>query len=112
MYDMTVFGVAIEKTKGVPIGLRSEIAARLERMASSSEAMHLSPGERELAAIIEARDILRPFAETARRAGSPLDLVIAANAVRDTAEKLGALIGATYSEDLLESLFSRFCVGK
>ena len=41
-----------------------------------------------------------------------LDPVIAANAVRNAAETLGKLIGATYSEDLLDALFSRFCVGK
>ena len=40
------------------------------------------------------------------------DPVLAANAVRSAAESLGKLIGATYSADLLDSLFSRFCVGK
>lgn len=92
--------------------LRCEIAARLERMAASGDAAQPSPGERDLSAIIEARDILRRFAEAWRGACGQLDLVLAANAVRGAAEKLGALVGATYSEDLLESLFSRFCVGK
>ena len=40
------------------------------------------------------------------------DLVLAANAVRDAASRLGAMIGAEYSADMLEALFSRFCVGK
>ena len=40
------------------------------------------------------------------------ELVLAANALRGAAERLGAAIGATYSSDLLENLFSRFCVGK
>lgn len=40
------------------------------------------------------------------------DLVLAGNAMRRTCEKLGSLVGATYSSDLLDSLFSRFCVGK
>ena len=40
------------------------------------------------------------------------DPVLAANAVRAAAELLGGRIGATYSADLLDSLFSRFCVGK
>lgn len=40
------------------------------------------------------------------------DLVLAANDVRRAAERLGSLIGATYSSDLLDRLFSRFCVGK
>ena len=40
------------------------------------------------------------------------DPVLAANAVRTAAGRLGERIGATYSADLLENLFSRFCVGK
>ncbi len=40
------------------------------------------------------------------------DLVLFANKVRSAAECLGEAIGATYSADLLDALFSRFCVGK
>jgi len=40
------------------------------------------------------------------------DLVIVGNQMRTIAETLGSLIGATYSDDLLDRLFSRFCVGK
>ena len=40
------------------------------------------------------------------------DLVLAGNAVRGAAETLGRDIGAEYSDDLLERIFSRFCVGK
>ena len=42
----------------------------------------------------------------------PTDLVIVGNSLRQLAETLGRLVGATYSEDLLDNLFSRFCVGK
>jgi tRNA U34 5-carboxymethylaminomethyl modifying GTPase MnmE/TrmE len=38
--------------------------------------------------------------------------VLAANALRQVAQSIGEMIGKTYSEDLLNSLFSRFCVGK
>ena len=53
--------------------------------------------------------------ETARRALSEADgrdPVLAANAVRTAAERIGERIGAAYSADMLENLFSRFCVGK
>ena len=40
------------------------------------------------------------------------DIVLMANAVRSAAERLGSIVGATYSTDLLDRLFSRFCVGK
>lgn len=42
----------------------------------------------------------------------PGDPVITANAVRASAETLGRLVGAEYSSDMLDRLFSRFCVGK
>ena len=40
------------------------------------------------------------------------DMAISANAVRTCADILGRLVGATYSSDMLDMLFSRFCVGK
>lgn len=42
----------------------------------------------------------------------PLDLVLAGNVMQRVCAKLGAELGVTYSEDLLDRLFSRFCVGK
>jgi tRNA U34 5-carboxymethylaminomethyl modifying GTPase MnmE/TrmE len=32
--------------------------------------------------------------------------------MRSAAEALGRILGKVYSEDLLDALFSRFCVGK
>ena len=40
------------------------------------------------------------------------DPVLAANALRQAAEAIGRIVGKTYSDDLLDELFSRFCVGK
>lgn len=40
------------------------------------------------------------------------DIILAANNLRAAGEFLGQLTGAVYSDDLLDSLFSRFCVGK
>lgn len=57
-----------------------------------------------LATLLDARTIL---AETRRD-----DLVLFANDLRCVTERLGELVGATYSDDLLDRLFSRFCVGK
>lgn len=39
-------------------------------------------------------------------------LVIAAGHLRTAAEALGRIIGRVYSDDLLDAIFSRFCVGK
>ncbi|MDO4569338.1 MAG: 50S ribosome-binding GTPase [Planctomycetia bacterium] len=35
-----------------------------------------------------------------------------ASEVRDALDQLGVVVGAVYTEDLLDSIFSRFCVGK
>ena len=85
--------------------LRGAIAAELERKAAE-------PGDADSAigcdasALIEARTLLSPTPPL------PPDLVLLANRVRAAAERLGAAIGATYSADMLDALFSRFCVGK
>ena len=39
-------------------------------------------------------------------------LVLAAGHLRTAAEALGRIIGRVYSDDLLEAIFNRFCVGK
>jgi len=43
---------------------------------------------------------------------SDIDILLLANVARGVAETLGRLVGTVYSDDLLDSLFSRFCVGK
>ena len=58
-------------------------------------------------------DALAEALGTLTRMPSPEeDLVLAANTMRQASERLGAMIGAAYSADLLDRLFSRFCVGK
>ena len=89
--------------------LKRAIVAKLEEKVASSddgddpegdvvayhEALVLLDGGREM------RDIEREE-----------DLVLMANSVRAAAERLGGAVGATYSSDMLDNLFSRFCVGK
>ena len=60
---------------------------------------------------------LRLAAQQARLATAALRLggerlVMAGNHLRVAAETLGRIVGRTYSDDLLEMIFSRFCVGK
>jgi len=84
--------------------LRGAIAAELERKATEPGDADSALG-REASALIEARALLAPIT-------SLPDLVLLANGVRTAAERLGEAIGATYSADMLDALFSRFCVGK
>ncbi len=88
-------GIEELKEKIVDILRASDVASDGER---PSERMHAA-----LASALAHLDALD---------GAPRDLVLAANAVRAVAEDLGAVIGATYSSDLMDGLFSRFCVGK
>ena len=85
--------------------LKRAVAARLAAAAAvGGDAGEDAP--RDVAALQEARAFLT------RPSAADTDLVLLANAVRNVAQHLGACIGATYSSDLLDNLFSRFCVGK
>ena len=84
--------------------LRGELAARLVRLAGVAADGTHTPGERERS---ELEAALAALVAAPRE-----DVVLLAGAVRSAAETLGRLAGAVYSEDLLDSLFSRFCVGK
>ena len=89
-----VTGEGIERLKGV-------IA---ERLVAKAECVGEAAGDARADRLCEIEGILARV--------SVDDLVLAANGVRDAASRLGALVGAEYSEDMLEALFSRFCVGK
>ena len=86
--------------------LKAAIAKRL-----SAQAAH---GDEENGADITTRhkELLAKAAAALARAESGVDLAVAANEVRIAAEELGRIIGKTYSDDLLDALFSRFCIGK
>ena len=90
--------------------LKHAVVSRLEALADAAvDSADMPDGEESLSACMEARLLLEGIV---RHGDGPLDLVLAANAARAAAERLGAAVGATYSADLLDRLFSRFCVGK
>ena len=90
--------------EGLP-ELRAAIAARLERLAAKgSEASGADVTTRQ-------KEQLEIAAAALARADTT-DLVVAANELRTAAEALGRILGKVYSDDLLDSIFSRFCVGK
>ncbi len=91
--------------------LRSAIAGALEKRAEQSREDSAPCGAPECAAaaLESACAALDAGAGGDWSAG---ELVLAGNAMRRAASILGAHIGAEYSADMLEKLFSRFCVGK
>ena len=105
----TLLNVSAKTGEGIA-ELKRAIVSALERRASrrASES-GLGDAERGAATLLAARQSLAPLLAAC---GEELDLVLAGNVVRGVAESLGALVGATYSADLLDRLFSRFCVGK
>ena len=89
--------------------LKRAIVAKLEEKVAAADEGDVPEGD--IAAFHEALALLGEGRKT-RDVRREEDLVLLANAVRNAAERLGAAIGATYSADMLDKLFSRFCVGK
>lgn len=69
-------------------------------------------GEIEPKADVSVLDKLMAAKNALDGAFSAIDSVVIANSVRMCAESLADVIGARYSSDMLDRLFSRFCVGK
>lgn len=98
-------GLAVSSKTGAGIeDLKREIAGRLSRLVNDAPA----PSSAAPDALVAALSLVPP-----REAFGPgADPVLIGNAMRSLAETLGKLVGAVYGDDLLENLFSRFCVGK
>ena len=79
-------------------------SVKLGTLAEKSGEGELSSGEYALDALLKA--------DAALDIPQPCEPVIMANAARNAADTIGRLLGMTYSSDMLEKLFSRFCVGK
>ena len=86
--------------------LKEAIAARLAARAETVDEPSADASARRGELLGAAQAALARAAE-----GVP-DLVLAANGARAAAESLGRLAGKVYADDLLDMLFSRFCVGK
>ena len=102
--QLPVLPVSALTGEGLP-ELRAAIADRLEKLAAK--------GEEASGADVTTRqkELLQVAADALARVDVG-DLVVAANEARVAAESLGKILGKVYTEDLLESIFSRFCVGK
>lgn len=84
--------------------LKDAIAARLQELSARSV--------EDVADVTARQTDLLAKAFAALDGTDPADPVLAANALRLAAQSIGEIIGKTYSDDLLDQLFSRFCVGK
>jgi len=66
-------------------------------------------GQRHAAELTTAHAALRAAASLLARED---ELLLAATKLREAAEAIGRITGRIYSDDLLDTIFSRFCVGK
>lgn len=102
-------GISVSGRTGLGLdALRREISRHLQSANSS----------RELVGTTAARclESLRRAAESLDRAietvASETDQVLLALEIREALDALGEIVGAVYTDDLLDRVFSRFCIGK
>ena len=88
--------------------LRAEIAAHLGLDREPVEGAAAT--QRQAAALMAAATACEAAKGAFAQGGE--GLVIAATKLRVSARELGRLLGRTYDEDVLDAVFSRFCVGK
>lgn len=89
--------------------LRSALADRFS--FDSSAPPHAVISERHLQAVQYALNALNKAREILEKRREDEEVVAAAE-MRAAIEALGTVTGRTYTEELLEAVFSRFCVGK
>ena len=102
-HDSCAIRVSAKTGEGLQ-SLKDAIAAKLRELSSRAS--------EDVADVTARQTDLLAKALAALEGTDPADPVLAANALRIAAQSIGEIIGKTYSEDLLDSLFSRFCVGK
>ena len=108
--ELTIPAVPTSSVTGQGLaGLRAEIAAAL-LAARGGE------GEVVVGTAVRCRESLRLAADCLRRARQVLSASggeeLVAAELRVALDELGQVVGAVYTEDVLDRIFSRFCVGK
>jgi tRNA modification GTPase len=102
-HDSCAIRVSARTGEGLQ-SLKDAIAGKLRELSARAS--------EDVADVTARQTDLLAKALAALEGTDPSDPVLAANALRVAAQSIGEIIGKTYSEDLLDSLFSRFCVGK
>ncbi len=103
----------------ISVRVSAKSGAGLEALkAALSRLLELNDTDDSRAAVSQRHvDALREGIMQARDAAALLsapapDLAVVACCLRAAAEALGRIIGRVYTDDLLDAVFSRFCVGK
>lgn len=107
--DLPILGISARTGHGVQ-ALLGEIASRAAIAAPATSDVPVIVGRRQVEAVEAARARVRSAANVIREPAAPLEVVAAD--VRASVEHLGELTGARVTEDILNRIFSRFCLGK
>ena len=101
--------IAVSARTGANLGALTRLMAKL---LSSDEAAASAPeiSERHRKEIEAARDAVAAARECLAQGGE--GLVLAAQRLAEGAEALGRVTGRVWSEELLDAIFGKFCVGK
>jgi tRNA modification GTPase len=91
--------------------VENELVNMLENSVPVSAPPHAVISERHRMLLDEALHSAKQAEETLNK-GKEDELIIVASLLRHAASQVGIATGRNYSEDILESIFSRFCVGK
>lgn len=101
----------------LPVSVRKGhgLTALETRIRWLAENLHEGDSRVVAATAERCRDVMRLALDCVERAltlaDSPYQELLAAE-IRAALDALGLIVGATYTEDILDSIFSRFCVGK
>jgi len=105
-------GARMQKDSAIPVSaktgdglaeLTSKIMARAEELLPPADGFAINKRQREsLSAIVDALE----------DAAQAQDMLIAAELLRQARLGLDALTGRAHTEDMLDALFGRFCIGK
>ena len=94
---------------GIGTVLTAAIVARLFNPAAGARQLVGSTAARSRDSLLQSRAALDRALDIARR---ETDQELLAIEVRDALDELGKIAGAVYTDDILDRIFSRFCIGK
>lgn len=110
VFGQTEMFVEISCTTGAGLeDLKDQIKALLWSGTISAESLQVMINSRHQDALRRGRESLQRTID-ALRAGEPIDL--AAFDLRAAVNAVGEVVGKTTTEDILDSIFSQFCLGK
>jgi tRNA modification GTPase len=104
------FTLAVSAHSGAGLKeLRAAIAARLSAPAAGARQLVGTTASRSRDSLLRAHAALDRALAIARREA---DQELLAIEIREALDELGTIVGAVYTDDILDRIFSRFCIGK